>query len=98
MGRACQASTDEIIINVLCTGENVVWACGFNGAILKGNASTGFKDVSHYDDNMIFSKMVIFEGRVYLASNEGLYSFSLEKEKLSSRRSKELMIVKICRL
>ena len=25
--------------------------------------------------------MVIFEGRVYLASNEGLYSFSLEKEK-----------------
>ena len=77
----CQASADEIIINVLCTGENVVWACGFNGAILKGNASTGFKDVSHYDDNMIFSKMVIFEGRVYLASNEGLYSFSLEKEK-----------------
>ena len=74
---ACEVPTDEILLAVLCTAEGEVWACGFNGTILRGNASSGFKDVSRFDDNMIFSSMCIYGKLLYLASNEGLFALDM---------------------
>ena len=56
--------------------ENRVWAYGRNGTILYGNHRDGFRDVSHYEDNMGLNGMGLFRGTMYLtsyAAESGLY-------------------------
>ena len=69
----CEVSTDEILMAVLCAPDGMVWACGFNGAVMRGNAADGFQDVSHYDDNMVLTNLAFFQGHLYLSSNQGLF-------------------------
>ncbi|SFD81013.1 hypothetical protein [Paracidovorax konjaci] len=83
---ACDNPTDEILTSVLCLPGRKVFACGFNGTILSGNARQGFKDISHYDDNMILTKVVEFQGDLYFSSNAGL--FSMNKGEAGSRLQK----------
>lgn len=72
--KKCDTPTDEMLTGILCAEGGQVWACGFNGTILRGNNRSGFEDVSHYDDNMILTSLAIFNGKAYFSSNEGLYS------------------------
>ena len=67
--------TDEILTAVHCAEDGAVWACGFNGTLLRGNHDSGFTELSAVDDNMIFSSVVTFAGAAYLASSEGLLRF-----------------------
>ncbi|MDA8446989.1 hypothetical protein [Paracidovorax valerianellae] len=83
---ACEVSTDEILMAVLCAPDGVVWACGFNGAVMRGNATEGFQDVSHYDDNMILTNLAFFSGQLYLSSNQGL--FRLDPDRTKARLEK----------
>jgi hypothetical protein len=71
----CDSSTDEILLRVRCADDDLVWACGFNGTLLRGNASQGFKNVSAYDMNVIFHDLCLYAGMPYLASNDGLFRF-----------------------
>ena len=84
--KACNKTADEILTGVLCLPDGVVLACGFNGTVLRGNVRQGFKDISHYDDNMILTKVVEFEGRFYFASNDGL--FFLDEDSTGSKLKK----------
>jgi hypothetical protein len=75
-----QSSVDstELLNAIHCAENGEVWVCGFNGTILKGNHAAGFKDVSHYDDNMTYSSIRAFEGRTYVAAAEGLFVYNEE--------------------
>ena len=84
--KACEVSTDEILMAVLCAPGGVVWACGFNGAVMRGNAAEGFRDVSHYDDNMILTNLALYDQQLYFSSNQGL--FRLDPEKTKTRLEK----------
>jgi len=52
-----------------------IWVCGHNGALLLGNARDGFKDLSSVEDNQLFYSLTLFNGKVYLASNLGLFAY-----------------------
>lgn len=52
-----------------------MWICGVNGTLLCGNNKDGFKDLSMVDDNQLFTSISKFNGRIYLASNMGLFCF-----------------------
>jgi len=71
----CPSSTDEILLRIRCAADGTVWACGFNGALLRGRAGEDFVDVSAYTDNTIFHDVCVFNGVPYLASNDGLFRF-----------------------
>lgn len=52
-----------------------IWLCGANGTLLRGNAREGFTSLSTVDDNQLFLSLCRFQGRIYLASNLGLYVY-----------------------
>ncbi|MEA9822354.1 hypothetical protein VDF98_03725 [Xanthomonas campestris pv. raphani] len=87
---ACETSTDETLMAVMCMPGGVVWACGFNGAVMRGNAAEGFRDVSHYDDNMLLTNMAFFGRHLYFSSNQGL--FRLDPQAPKSRLEKINMV------
>ena len=70
--KQCPISTDEIL-NRICCADGKVWICGYNGTLLVGDAKSGFKELSRFTDNMIFSDLGWLNGVIYLASNEGLF-------------------------
>ena len=43
--------------------------------LLRGNADSGFVDVSQYDLNVIFHDLCVFRDQPYLASNDGLFRY-----------------------
>ena len=80
----CASPSVELLNSVCCAEGNQVWVCGFNGTLLRGNAGNGFKDMSGYDDNQIFSSLALVNGIVYLASNEGLFSYNEKSAKIEA--------------
>jgi hypothetical protein len=75
-------SSNELLNSIHCADNGEVWVCGFNGTILRGSHKSGFSDVSHYDDNMTFSSIRVFNGEAYLASAEGLFVFNEESKRV----------------
>ena len=71
----CVVNTDESLTRVRCVDSALVWVCGFNGTLLRGNADSGFVDVSQYDLNVIFHDLCVFRDQPYLASNDGLFRY-----------------------
>ena len=71
--------TDEHLTWVRCYGPDEVWACGFNGTLLKGNARDGFKEMSSVDDNQTWVCLSKFQDKVYLSAEEGLHVFDGKK-------------------
>jgi hypothetical protein len=71
-----ETGCDEHLNWIRCYGKNEVWACGHNGALLKGNAQHGFRDVSGVDDNFTFHSLAKYQGLVYLTTwDHGLFVF-----------------------
>lgn len=67
-----QLETAEL--NGLCVEDReVIWACGKNGTLLRGNHEAGFLDVSGTDDVGNYTDATIFGGKLYLATPEGLF-------------------------
>ncbi|MGF6239255.1 hypothetical protein P3T42_000987 [Paraburkholderia sp. GAS38] len=62
---------------ILIESPDSIWICGHNGALLNGNARSGFKDMSSVEDNQLFYSMARFGQKLYLASNLGLYEYKL---------------------
>ncbi len=82
-------STDEILMIIFCAPDGVIWACGFNGAILRGDFKNGFKDISHYDDNMILTKMVFSRTEYISLPMKGFFPWTIKKKSLNCIRSKK---------
>lgn len=73
--RQLKLATDEHLQWVRCYGTNEVWICGYNGALLKGNARDGFINVSAVEDNSTYWCLAKFEDRIYLSTEAGLEVF-----------------------
>jgi ligand-binding sensor domain-containing protein len=69
----------ERITAMHVASEQRIWLCGANGTLLVGNAQEGFRSLSTYDDNQLFTSITEFEGRMYLASNYGLFVYDPQK-------------------
>ncbi|PIF37510.1 hypothetical protein CLV01_3717 [Delftia sp. 60] len=82
-------STDEIIMSIFCAPDGVIWACGFNGAILRGDFKNGFKDISHYDDNMILTKMVFFRTKYISLPMKDFFPWTIKKKSPNCIKSKK---------
>lgn len=77
--RKVDLRTDEHLTWVRCYGPGEVWACGFNGTLIKGNARDGFKEMSSVDDNQTWVCLSKFQDKVYLSAEEGLHVFDGKK-------------------
>ena len=91
--RLCHSSTDGIINHVNCTSDGIVWACGYNGAILRGDFKVGFTDVGGYDTDVIFTKIVKLKNEIFLASSDGLFTFNIEE---GAKKIKKIPRIKDC--
>ncbi|WP_320200637.1 hypothetical protein RMR16_024775 (plasmid) [Agrobacterium sp. rho-13.3] len=70
--KRCGLPFNEIIMAITCAPDGFVWACGFNGLILCGNTSNGFSAVQHDRAETHLTKVTLFKGKLYFASNQGL--------------------------
>lgn len=77
--KAIPVEIDENLNCIRCISTDEVWICGNNGAVLKGNARDGFKDVSGVHDNQTFWSLTKFQEKVYLATVDKLYVFDGKK-------------------
>lgn len=66
--------TDEHLLWVRCDGQDV-WACGTNGALLKGDIRRGFKDLSTLQDKQTWVCLTRYRDQTWLSAEEGLYVF-----------------------
>lgn len=73
--------TDEHLQWVRCYGRDEVWACGYNGVLLKGNARDGFKNQNHIEDNETWWCLAKYKQDIYLSATSGLYCFSTKDKK-----------------
>lgn len=67
--------TDEPLAAIKVISTDEIALVGHNGTLLWGNARDGFKDLSSVDDNQNFTSVEWFEGRLFLASNLGLFTY-----------------------
>jgi hypothetical protein len=58
---------------ILVESEQRVWLCGDGGTLLLGNAQEGFQRVSSPEDKQHFFSMTLFNGELWLASDQGLF-------------------------
>jgi hypothetical protein len=67
--------TDEPLAAIkVLDAERIVFA-GHNGTLLLGSAQRGFTELSSTDDHQNFTGVEWFEGKLYLASNLGLFVY-----------------------
>lgn len=79
--RRLELLTDESINAIKVISRDEVVMVGHNGIFLRGNAKNGFRDLSNVDDNQNFTGIEFFDGRFFLASNHGLFTYDPAKEK-----------------
>ena len=80
--RQIQLRNDEHVQWVRCYGPKEVWVCGYNGTLLRGSASEGFRDVSSIDDNDTWWSLVKFGDDIYLSSTKGLFRFEVARGRI----------------
>jgi len=63
------------ITHIYVESESKIWMCGASGTLLLGNAIEGFRSLSTTDDNRFFTSLCKFQNKIYLASNQGLFTY-----------------------
>ena len=79
--------TDEPLAAIQVIGRDDVLMAGHNGTLLRGNARSGFTDLSTVDDNQNFTGLAWFSGRLYLASNLGLFAWDPATRRITPQRT-----------
>lgn len=79
-----QLPTDEAIHAIKVLDAEHVVMVGHNGTVLMGNARTGFAELSSAHDNQNFTGVEWFDGRLYLASNLGLFTYDPASRKIQA--------------
>ena len=77
-----QLPTDECINAIKPINADQVVMVGHNGTVLMGNARQGFSDLSGVDDNQNFTGVELFDGKLFLASNLGLFAYDPSRRKI----------------
>lgn len=80
--RQLKLPTDEVMLVILVISKDEIVIGGRNGSLLRGNARTGFRDVSRVEDNQTITGLAVFEGRLFIASNLGLFVWDLDEGKI----------------
>lgn len=73
---------DEDLFKIKIVSEREVYVVGANGTLLRGNHRDGFTNLSAIEDNQRFTGIEVFEGRIFLASNLGLFVFDKVQKKI----------------
>jgi hypothetical protein len=74
--REIQLPTKAVLRSIWVKSQSEIWIVGSNGAILKGNRNSGFKDVSfHGDQDKNLNSITGFRDRVVIASDYALHWF-----------------------
>jgi len=83
-----QLPTDECINAIKAIDTDQIVMVGHNGTVLMGNARQGFKELSGIEDNQNFTGAEWFQGKLFLASNLGLYIYDPDTGKIEAYRTK----------
>ena len=83
-----QLPTDECINAIKAIDTDQIVMVGHNGTVLMGNARQGFKELSGIEDNQNFTGAEWFQGKLFLASNLGLYIYDPDTGKIEPYRTK----------
>lgn len=70
--RRIDVPTDEWLHAIHVESVDVVWICGRNGTLLRGNERLGFVDLSRIQDNDTFLSIAGFGGKLYLGRAAGV--------------------------
>ena len=62
--------------DILVESHDTVWITGFNGTILRGNASTGFQEAGFHDDTERILSFTRFGDRYACAADYSLHWFN----------------------
>jgi hypothetical protein len=77
-----QLPTDEPLNVIKVLDANRVVLAGHNGSLLLGNARDGFTELSSVEDNQNITGVEWFGGKLFLASNLGLYTYDPASQKI----------------
>jgi hypothetical protein len=66
---------DEPLAAIKVVSAEQVFIAGHNGTLLAGNARSGFRNLSRIEDNQNFTGIEWFAGKLFLASNFGLFAY-----------------------
>lgn len=75
--------TDEPLAAIRILNPREVILVGHNGTLLWGNAADGFRDLSSVDDNQNFTGVEAFDGKLFLASNLGLFCYDFGTHRIA---------------
>lgn len=74
--------TDEPLTAIKVISPNEIYLVGRNGTLLRGNRRDGFVDLSSVEDNQRFVGIEYFDGKLFLASNLGLFVYDPSRRKI----------------
>lgn len=81
--RQLSLPTDEPLAAIKVLNANELALVGHNGSLLWGNAREGFRGLSGVDDNQNFTAAEWFAGRLFLASNLGLFEYDPATQRIA---------------
>lgn len=85
--RQLSLPTDEPLAAIKVLNPNEIVLAGHNGSLLWGNARDGFRDLSRVEDNQNFTAVEWFDGRLFLASNFGLFTYDPATQRIERYRT-----------
>lgn len=85
--RQLRLPTDEPLAAIKVLDAQQVVLVGHNGSLLWGNARDGFRDLSRVEDNQNFTAVEWFAGRLFLASNVGLFTYDPASRRIEPYRT-----------
>lgn len=74
--------TDEPLTAIKVISPTEIYLVGRNGTLLRGNRRDGFVDLSSVEDNQRFVGIEYFDGKLFLASNLGLFVYDPSRRKI----------------
>lgn len=75
--------TDEPLAALKVLNDKELVLVGHNGTVLHGNAQSGFTELSAIEDNQNFTGVEWFDGRLFLASNFGLFVYDPQSKRIA---------------
>ncbi|SFZ77014.1 hypothetical protein [Chitinimonas taiwanensis] len=85
--RQLSLPTDEPFAAIKVLNADEIVLVGYNGSVLWGNARDGFRDLSGIEDNQNYTAVEWFDGRLFLASNVGFFTYDLTTRRIAPYRT-----------
>lgn len=79
--------TDEVMHVIKVLDRDRILIGGSNGYLFLGNARTGFTNLSTLDDNQTITGLEWFDNRLFIASDDGLFTWDPQSRKIQAYRT-----------